>query len=182
MTFWSDYPLTGHLSEVEKRCASLWFKVDPATVVGPPTGLVIGEMPGRSTSSKLPLFPYPANSSGGRLLKMSGMSVGTYLGRLERVNLIKDYATTWDHDKAVGNAIDLINSTKHTRIIILGDRVGQAFGFVKFFSVHEYKGMIFNCIPHPSGLNRTYNNPIARAGAKAALEWAADVLEVPKEK
>lgn len=165
-----------HMSLLEKRCASLWFKLDPAIVTGPLTGLVVGECPGKNTCSTLPMFPYPASSSGGRLLKISRLPVETFLGRIRRVNLIETHHEIWPTHTARVRALEIVeeNAVKNTRIVLLGAKVGDAFGASRYFDMGEIRGSHYVCIPHPSGLNRAYNDPVVRTGASIALQWCAD--------
>lgn len=179
MTGW-DRPELAHLSRIEKKCAALWFKVNPDHVLGPPTGMLIGEMPGRTTSPDLPLFPYPRNSAGGRLLKMSGLTIGEYLGRLIRINLIPHYAEKWDPEGARIRAEWLVKNSPVDRIVLLGQHVGAAFGFSSFFHHETVNDKTLVCIPHPSGRNRVYNDERARLGAAATMKFAADELTRPR--
>lgn len=168
-----------HMSELEKRCASLWFKINPKEIQGPPIGMLVGEMPGLSTRATLPLFPYPANSSGGRLLKMSKISPTKFLGRVARKNIFLEHRT-WDHDDAVESALRIISEIREggniKRVVACGQRVAQAFGFSNFFKLEQLEDIYFTAIPHPSGLNRLYNDVNARVGAQGALQWVADCI------
>jgi hypothetical protein len=166
------------MSELEKRCTSLWFKIDPATVQGPLVGLIIGECPGPNTRSTLPMFPYPKNSAGGRLLKMSRLPVGVYLGKIKRQNLIEHHcpSSEWPKFEAAtrARAIAELLTNSQTRVLLLGKKVGEAFGFSRFFILQEILGSAYTCIPHPSGLSREYNDPVKRTGAQIAVQWCAD--------
>lgn len=176
-----ERPELQHLTDLECRCAALWFKIDPATVAGPPTGLIVGEMPGCSTSSALPMFPYPPNSAGGRLLKMSLLTPGAYLGRLMRTNLFSDWNEEtndrWPRGEAEERARLIHEATpREMRVVLLGARVSQAFGLDEYMKLVEQNGVLYTAIPHPSGRNLKYNDPIVRTGARAALQWAADSI------
>lgn len=177
-----------HLSELERRCAGSWLKVDPATVCGPPTGLLVGEMPGASSSSALPLFPYPKNSAGGRLLSWSRITPGQYLGRLLRCNLFVTPRPDWDEILAHELANDIMRAaTPELRIVLLGKRVAEAFEVYRVFEMQKRTRddgqHYFICaIPHPSGRNLVYNEPVARVGAAAAIQWASDSIAPPTEK
>lgn len=162
-----------HLTELEKRCASLWFKVNPADVQGPVTGLLVGECPGLTTRSTLPLFPYPPNSSGGRLLKMSDLTIHDYLGRLLRRNLFLDHVEIWNRDKAIEEAVKIVESVTVERVVLCGQRVAEAFGFRTFFKLEQHRGVSYCAIPHPSGLNRLYNDRPNVVAARAAIRFAA---------
>lgn len=177
-----EQPNTAHLTDLEKRYAAKWFRIDPDTINGPPTGLLIGEMPGPATTNNLPLFPYPSNSAGGRLLKISKLEVGTYLGRLKRFNLFSTYLEGWQPIQAVENASKIFaEQPEGFRVLCLGQRVAQACGLGGWFDKKTHEGVEYVAIPHPSGKNQMYNNPATRAGARMAIQWAADtqvVLEI----
>lgn len=171
------HPDCAHLSALERRLAGWHMRVDPATVRGPISGLLVGEAPGPRTSKKLPLFPYPTNSAGGRLLKMSGLGAGQYLGRLLRRNLMEAYDLAWDAEVAGQHALNIINEQPAgRRVVLLGSRVGRAFGFADFYKVAEVNGAVYCCIPHPSGRNLLYNDVNHRIAARAAIQWAADCI------
>lgn len=180
----SQWDSITHLTELEKRCAALWLRVSPASVIGPITGLIVGEMPGRSTSGKLPLFPHPKNSSGGRLWAMSGVPIGIYLGRLARTNLLSEFREDWDRREAAERAKVLVEQQPNgRRVVVLGKRVGEAFGFRRFFEVlaDEPRHVSYTCIPHPSARNLEYRDVAKRVGARIALQFAADYMVAPKE-
>lgn len=182
MSGW-DRPEWEHLSEVEKRCAALWLHVDPSKPPGPPTGLLVGEMPAAGSGS-LPLFPHPKNSAGGRLLLWSRITPTQYLGRLRRTNI---YTTAteepWDPAHAELRAQEITEQlTDGTRVVLLGKRVSEAFQVWVPFKM-ERRGRIFlTSIPHPSGRNLVYNDAVARMGAAAAVQWAADCIAPPSDK
>lgn len=179
MSGW-DTPNLAHISELERRCAAKWFKINPASIPGPPTGLLVGERPGPSTHKKLPLFPYPPNSAGGRLLKMSRIGIETYLGRLIRVNLFESFDLGWDADKATEAAKAIMDAQPEgRRVVVLGTRVAQAFGLTAFFKLEDHDGRMVCAIPHPSGRNLLYNDANYRVGAIAAVQWAANCIEPP---
>ena len=121
------------------------------------------------------MFPSPPNSSGGRLLKMSDIKVGEYLGRLLRQNLFLVHQE-WDHDQAVTNAITIVESVQVKRVVLCGQRVGEAFGFGRYFDLHRHAGVDYTVIPHPNGMNRMYNDVNARVAARATVQWAANCI------
>lgn len=174
-----------HLSEVEKRLTSLWFKVNPADIDCIVTGTIIGEMPGKNTRSILPLFPYPPNSSGGRLMQMGGLPIGIYIGRLKRVNLFDHHVDIWNAEEANLRAVELMKQMPDGhRVVLCGKQVGKAFGLSHYFenAVDETEGTVhYTCIPHPSARNRIYDDPMARTAARMAIQWAADHMVAPKE-
>lgn len=180
MSSWEDNRAAVHLTEVERRCASLFLKVRPDDVVGPCTGLLVGECPGANTRSVLPLFPYPRNSAGGRLLKLSAMEPAPYLGRLRRTNLFEHHRTKWPAlTQTQAHALAMHEELARgplVRVVLLGTRVAQAFGFDAFWQSSEKDGVSYTTIPHPSGLSRAYNDPKVRIAARSALHWAADYM------
>lgn len=170
---WDHVP---NMSELEKRCASLWFKLKPESVTGPVSGLLIGECPGANTSPKLPMFPWPASSSGGRLLKMSNVPVNEYLGRLERRNLIHTHHPVWPVHDARRIAREIVQEIagRGLRVVLLGKKVGEAFGAPQFWAMAQLGDTHFTCIPHPSGLSRVYNDKNNRVMAGLAIQWATN--------
>lgn len=172
----SGWDAFGHLTDLEKAAAAKLLRVDPATVIGPVIGLIVGEMPGRSSNPRMPMFPYPPNSAGGRLQKMSRLTMGEFLGRIRRVNLIEEFDEFWDPILARQNAIKITQSLRPgTRVVLCGRLVGEAFDVHDYFKNYEHGGSIACAIPHPSGLNRLYSQPSVRAAAGLAIEWAADL-------
>lgn len=175
-----------HLSAVELRIALYRLGVHPVDVTGPPNGLIVGEAPGPATHARLPMFPTPAGSAAGRLLALSGLTAGQYLGAFFRRNLFYSYTEVekgWSVTAARAKAADVrrwISETGNLRVLLLGERVAAAFDVpVWTRTVEQIPGDVtveFAAIPHPSGLNRAYNDPKSRAGAQAAVLWAGGFL------
>lgn len=164
-----------HLSPLEQRLAAR-MGVELGVIPGPPVAAIIGEMPGMNTSPKLPLFPLPTTSAGGRLLGFSGMTTEDYLGRFWRRNLFT-YFELWSVPQARERALDAIleiDQRALPRVILLGTRVGAAFGLPDLWSHGRWAtGTELAVIPHPSGLNRVYNEMSAIRRARATIRWAA---------
>lgn len=178
---WSESNCS-HLSDVEKQYASRWLHIVPSTIDGPPVGMVVGEAPGQSQINTLPLFPTSKASTGGLLLRYSGLTIGQYLGRLMRVNLMNEFSEEWNHVHALKRAHDLIKIIpRPCRVLLIGRRVGLAFGFEQPFVNYEEDRVFFTVLPHPK-LNRDmYKSPGIRVGVKAAFSFAAGYLGIPKE-
>lgn len=168
-----------HLSIVELRIAQFRLDCDAAAYSRRVRGLIIGENPGKQTHPELPLFPWPERSSAGRLLEMSGMTGGQYLGGLYRRNLC-DTKGKWERDLAEKRARVMItvlfDMPKDLRVVLCGKRVAKAFGYrdYEFWrpGVLESRQR-YVVIPHPSGLNRLYNDRENRARTRAVMRWAA---------
>lgn len=155
-----------------------------------PRGLLIGEAPGPNTNAKLPLFPLPSNSAGGRLLKYAEIDPADFLGRLVRMNLCDD---EWSERRAVAGRVRaqtwLLDKTnwyegKPLRVLLLGVRVARAwachgpFGYTVFdFYSHAEVGIAW--IPHPSGRCHLYNDRKNQLRARRAVQWAVGERETP---
>lgn len=66
-------------------------------------------------------------------------------------------------------------------MILVGRAVARAFGLseLPLFEVVEHRGARVSVIPHPSGLNRQYNDPSVRRLAAEHLREALDEAEAP---
>lgn len=173
-----------HLLPVEVRLARSRLGVEPEHVAGPPVALLVGEAPPRAMGTCLPLFPWPASSSAGRLLKMSGLSAGEYLGLFYRRNLFDVYpGESWPTKRAreAGEAtLKWVASVGSLRVLAMGAKVGEALGVSRFFleSPRVVDGVLFSvlAVPHPSGNNRLYNDAGVKRATRGAMLWAAHKL------
>lgn len=166
-----------HMTPLELRFAGLKLGVHAQEIEGPAVGAIIGEAPGPNTSPKLPVFPFPASSAGGRLLTYSGMKPADYLSRFWRKNLFTLYLKGWCAPAAreLASYIEReIGERGISRALLLGGRVGAAFGVGGLWSSMKTSGGItYLVVPHPSGRCRVYNDESARRRARAAIRWAA---------
>lgn len=145
-----------------------------------PRGLIIGECPGPRTDPRMPLFPNPENSTGARLLGYSNMSERDYMGLLMRTNLCP---TTWYDDIAelrvehLKRAIVRFDSS--LRVLLLGAKVEAAWGIRSRYKFGEARVFVDDVpislawIPHPSGLNRIYNDEESQRLAGRYVRWCA---------
>lgn len=150
-------------------------------LVGTP-GLVVGMAPGPRTSASLPMFPHPAGSAGGRLMRMSEMPVEAYLGRLRRANLCRGaFRVAEARDRARELYLEhRAADGPRTRFVLCGKPVTDAFLEVfkedrrpAWFERRSWAGVEYVAVPHPSGRCREYNAEEVRARAGAAVRWAA---------
>lgn len=165
---------TAHLSLLELRLARR-LGVEPEDVYGPPIAAIIGEAPGPNTSPKLPVFPLPRSSAGGRLLSYSRMAAGRYLGVFWRRN-VYTHLQPWSVPEARERAsfiVDDLNKNGIRRVVLLGGKVGAAFGLPEIWSHGFASQLELAVIPHPSGRCRIYNDDSAQRRAGAILRWAA---------
>lgn len=170
-----------HLSALELRLARRLGVTDGHVVVhGPPIAAIIGEAPGPNTSPKLPLFPLPPRSAGGRLIAYSRIAPAQYLGAFLRRNLFRTLPRAWDRADARINAERLMAELRLrgiTRVILLGTKVGAAFDVPDLWSHGHAMSVELVTIPHPSGRCRVYNDVAAQRRAGAMLRWAARLRE-----
>lgn len=142
-----------------------------------PIGLVVGEAPGRNTNPRLPLFPHPETSSGARLLGYGNVPYEDYLGKLVRVNL-DEWGEATDEEKRERSRILLEGAAdRRLRILLLGREVRDVFGCTQEFGRARLNASCerlveVGWIPHPSGLNRRYNDFVAQEMAGIYVRWA----------
>lgn len=166
-----------HMTPLELRLAAVKLEIKTRDIEGPAIGAIIGEAPGPNTSPKLPIFPFPASSAGGRLMSYSRMRPAEYLGKLYRKNLFTTFLPGWCAPAAreLASYIERdLADMKIRRVLLLGTRVGAAFEVGGLWSsLTTTSGITFLVIPHPSGRCRVYNDEAARKRAGAAIRWAA---------
>lgn len=170
---WHDLP--PHLSVAELRLAQV--NLDVGAYKTPVTGIVVGENPGPNTHPDLPLFPWPDTSSAGRLMAMSELTPGEYLGGLYRRNLVD--AHEWSKPAARSRAREMITALfdlgRDFRVVLCGSKVARCFGVEPDFwmPLRLETRQTAVVIPHPSGLNRIYNDRACRARTRMWMRWAA---------
>lgn len=132
-----------------------------------------------SERSEHALFPHPSGVAGHRLWMMAhdvcGMSRAEYLRVFDRRNLLN--ATKWDPIEArrVAEEIGLWKSLEGCSVVVLG----QATHSVLWLEAAPpllwrlHRGVRWCFAPHPSGLNRWYNDPLNRLAVGYRLEELA---------
>lgn len=152
-----------------------------------PPFLFVGEAAGKWVpGSHRPLWPHPANSAGGRLLKYSGLTMEEYVHGTERVNLFLDTPKKWSkvHAEQVAKSVAYYAWARGQVLVLLGKKVASAFGlpglpfdmdWVKFQLNDEWTGTRFApklgsvyavVIPHTSGRCRDWNDPKVKEDAE----------------
>lgn len=139
--------------------------------------IFIGEAPGPSNDpeSASPLYPFPSNSAGGRLRRLTGLSRHDYVRHVKRMNLVPYYPKQWPTSDARANAIQLVRGgmLSGARVVLVGARVRDAFfskvnpkpnwlewrPHVRGLHRGDKEWPRFVCVPHPSGRNLWYNDP-----------------------
>lgn len=152
--------------------------------------LLIGQAPGPNTDPRLPLFPLPRTSGGGRLCQLMGLRNSRYLALTERINLLNRYPGKWQNGdvwplrEARIAAESMQPLLAGRRVVLVGRNVADAFDIRSPF--HQWTTLqvrrrcpVSGCpglaevavVPHPSGRNHWYNAEDRRAEARAF--WAA---------
>ena len=140
--------------------------------------LLVGELNPYGDDDRFALYPDPDHASGARLMRIFNMVPREYLATFDRTNLC---ARRWDKT-AAREAAERIMRERHV-IVACGSKVATAFvgKFVAYEITYcgQYRaggGNLIVTIPHPSGLNRLWNDPTAAARARAAVEMATGLL------
>lgn len=133
--------------------------------------LLVGEDNPYGQDPRFALYHKPRHASGNRLRQHLGLRDATY-ERLQKINLC---TKKWSLREARERAQLLTErgAVGGLRIIVLlGAKVRDAFGLeMEFFGVLSDPAVtpVFVLLPHPSGLNRLWNQPGARERAQAIL-------------
>lgn len=129
-------------------------------------------------------LPFKPNSTGLRLVEWMGCTEEEFRRAFVRVNVCP-FADGFGYlnQPAIENmymqesAENLVPLLRDREVIMLGPAVAAAFRikrksyrFCHFFD-HPTEHMLVCVIPHPSGKNRLYNNPIVRAEARNVLRY-----------
>ncbi len=101
-----------------------------------------------------PLDPRVIGSAGRRLWKMTGMPLYEYCNKFTLANV---------EDGPVPSPSGVI--------IVLGDEARRALKLRRiFFHPQVCDGRTYRCVPHPSGVNLFYNDPICRRLVRMLLK------------
>lgn len=122
-----------------------------------------------------PFFPDPPGSAGHRLYMMLKEKVPEvkeldYLLTFDRINLMEGRVFLLDVAKA--NSVGLWESWVGREVVLFGDQVCTALEVprIPWISRRLYKGVRYRQLPHPSGLNRWYNDKMMRETVCLLLE------------
>lgn len=136
--------------------------------------VIVGER--YSSTPTSPTEPLAASSfSGAHLQRLAGVSAEEYERRADRVNLLGGSADDgpWDPREAELCMQRLLPLLQHRRVLLLGRRVSAAFKiFAPWFDEVRCYNTEFYCVPHPSGMNRWWNNRRNSEIAREFLSWA----------
>lgn len=132
--------------------------------------VIVGENPHRTSVAHRPALSL-TGSSGRNLCAWAGWPWLTYLRRTERTNLFLDPQPTWDAEEARRRAEAMWFGDR--RVLLLGTRVARAFD-ADTWPIFEWRPLLgwgaeAARIPHPSGLNRAWNDVDVRTQAREFL-------------
>lgn len=138
------------------------------------TILIVGQGPSKSGVGKMPLDG--DKGSGAKLAELAGVTAEQLHEKAECINLLTEwYGSNGKGDKfpmefAKENAASLKPLfAQYKHVILLGSNVAAAFGY-KSKTLHWFgKDPLIAIVPHPSGVNRHWNDPANVEHAKLFL-------------
>lgn len=137
--------------------------------------LIIGEAPGPAGAG-----PPLDGAIGARIAEYAGVTVDEYRAMTYRANLLAAWpGDAWPAAVAQASAEAMLHLMMEQRTILLGQRVAVAFG-LRLAPLMTWRPLVDDhpaygevaILPHPSGLNRWWNDPENRAAARRFLRDA----------
>jgi len=132
----------------------------------------------------VPLFPHPPGCTGWRIWQMikgqTGARRGEYMNTFDRVNLLD--SPVWNARAARANREAILRQMEGRTAVLLGRAVPACLGLPATLAGVWYvtpnpddqtKDTRWCFLPHPSGLNRWYNDP---ENLKMASELLSDLF------
>lgn len=137
----------------------------------------IGQQPNSHDDEGNPI-PIRPNSTGRRLVQMMGITDEAFEKHFIRLNVSPFHDPEgFDSSHWRLNADNMLPLLEGKRVVLLGPAVADAFGFERssydyasWFDHPEGWHSLFSVIPHPSGLNRVYNNPEVNEMVRSFLD------------
>lgn len=140
--------------------------------------LLVGQAPGPRSDPAEPL----SGRCGARLAELCGLELPDFLARFDRVNLIKEFpgkagkGDAFPMAEARANAINVLKPSlvhpwkRPIAVVLLGGNVCRAFFYPPPRPLVWVPSLLFrfSCCPHPSGVNRWWNDP---ANVRAAQKF-----------
>lgn len=139
--------------------------------------LLIGQAPGRGGDPSRPLL---GGRVGSKLISMLGISEREYVRRFDRINALN----FWPGKNGKGDrfpmrearkiALRKLNVISGRRILFVGIAAANAFGFDHaLLRWRRFNGGRAAILPHPSGVNRWWNDLINRQNARRFMRRVA---------
>ena len=138
--------------------------------------MFIGQQPNSYEDQGDPL-PIRPNSTGKRLVQMMGITDEAFKENFIRMNVSPFHdPESFNPEYWHYNATNILPLLDGRRVVLLGPAVATAFGFERssyhyasWFD-HPTEHILFGVIPHPSGMNRLYNDPQMHEMVKSFLD------------
>lgn len=132
--------------------------------------VLVGELNPYGSDPEMALYPLPRNASGNRLRLILDLTDLEYLD-YRRVNLCTG---KWGIRAARAAAAEVLEHEDVCFAVLLGAKVCSAFGvpYEPFTVRPSGRGYPLVVLPHPSGLNRAWNEPGAVEQARLAINKA----------
>jgi hypothetical protein len=126
------------------------------------------------------LYPSPRNSAGWRLHALLKthcvVSRAEYVRAFDRRNLLEQ--PWWDAGRAAELATEMEKRLRGHVVVLLGDQVRRAFRLPKQLILPiKREGVEYRQLPHPSGRNLFYNDPVC---ARLAGLMMAELYETTR--
>lgn len=140
-----------------------------------PRPLLVGELNPFGGPDSFALYPRPEHCSGGRLRRILGLTEPEYLDSFDRANLCR---RSWSLTAARSRAAELL--VDRGVLVLLGAKVCAAFGVKYAPFTHTRRGFaqsehpLLVLLPHPSGLNRAWNEVGAEQRARTCVAAAVE--------
>lgn len=155
-----------------KRPIVTWGTMNKKKIETHKIGLV-GQAPSRRGDPRKPL----AGPNGRKIARLAGMSYDELIA-CRRKHLNTHYDGTrgkgdaFDHPKGNINAANVLLDWRVERIVLLGKNVARCFGFreLPFLAEISIYGRRFLIFPHPSGINRWWNERRNERRARQLLQ------------
>ena len=139
--------------------------------------LLVGQAPGRNGDPATPLL---YGGTGSKLTALFGMSERQYLERFDRINVL-DF---WPGKSGKGDKFPTREATRSAaikskqiigrRVLFVGISPAAAFGFKpQPLRWRKFNGGIAAILPHPSGVNKWWNDPANRKTARRFMSSVA---------
>lgn len=131
----------------------------------------VGEVNPYHQDPRWALHPEPPYASGGQLCRILGIDPNTYLTLYSRLNLCRG---EWSASAASDAAAEILNE-RPLALVLLGRKVERAFfgrrGGPGYFAAADVPESLTRALvlPHPSGLNRMWNEPGTVTRARRAF-------------
>lgn len=136
--------------------------------------VIVGESNPFGGDEYFAMFPEPQGCAGDRLCRLvMGLQQETYLKQFQRVNLLR--GDRWSAPRAREAASALCARFQGSRVwVLLGKKVAEAFSLQGHTAPAVLNsGTMFGntavLLPHPSGRNRAWHDPLLRLHCRDAL-------------